>query len=211
MHTQCMRDSGTGMRDASCTGHGLGPRSAGRQGSGSLGSRGGEATEGRRRGRQPASALTREGGAPGRPLGRPHARCQLHAGRCPDAFASPCALPACPRATARPRAAAGMGRRSSGMLARTRELLPAPIALPACSGTRHPTAAPLQGSTRGPTAARVPDPAAPASGTGFSARARPRNPTAALKYSGGKSPTVPCVAFYLNNILSWMTSLCNVV
>lgn len=53
-------------------------------------------------------------------------------------------------------------------------------------------------------------PAAPAPGQG-SVPAAERGPTAALKYGTGKSPTAPCVAFYLNNILSWMTSLYNVV
>lgn len=56
----------------------------------------------------------------------------------------------------------------------------------------------------------APSPAAPAPGGG-SVPAAERGPTAALKYGSGKSPTAPCVAFYLNNILSWMTSLYNVV
>lgn len=33
----------------------------------------------------------------GRPLGCPHAPCQLHTGRCPDALTSPCAVPAADR------------------------------------------------------------------------------------------------------------------
>lgn len=37
------------------------------------------------------------------------------------------------------------------------------------------------------------------------------NLAAALKYNCAKSPTVPCIAFNLNNISSWMTSLCNAV
>lgn len=165
---------------------------------GGLGSCGCEANELEER-EAAASALTREGAAPGRALGRPHARCQLHAGRCPDAFASPCSSPACLWVTARPRAAARKGKARLGHVAQDRR-----ESTPPC-----PSPCPAQG----PAAAGALAAATPASGDGFSAssRARPGSPTAALKYSGGKSPAAPCVAFYLNNILSWMTSLCNVV
>lgn len=118
MHTRCVPNCSTGMQDTNCTGHGLGPWAAGQDGScwqhGILGSWGCKANKGQRRGRQPASPLTREGGAPGRPLSHPHAHCQLHVGRCPDAFASPCASPACPQATAQPRTAASKGKVTLG-------------------------------------------------------------------------------------------------
>lgn len=86
-----------------CTGCVWGPWGAGQEGSSGSTQRqwlleqgcGDTGQRGRRRGRQPVSALTREGAAPGRPLGHPHARCQLHAGHSPDAFASP--SPGCPR------------------------------------------------------------------------------------------------------------------
>lgn len=116
-----------------------GERLAAREGGG-LGSWGYEANKGQRRGRQPASPLTREGGAPGRPLGHPHARCQLHAGQRPDAFASPCASPACPRTTAWPRAAAGKGKAMLGHAGTGRR---APIRTHHPASTQQDTAPPL--------------------------------------------------------------------
>lgn len=140
-----------GVRDTVCTARALVLRDAGREGS----TRRRQPRELRLRGKQgleereaAASALTREGAAPGRALGCPHARCQLHAGRCPDAFASPCSSPACLWATARPHAAAEKGKARLGHAGtgQAGEHLPMPIALPRAgargsrgSGSSHPS------------------------------------------------------------------------
>lgn len=65
-----LQDSGTGVQDSGHTSRGWGLR----------GSREGKAGD---------KPLTREGGTPARPLGPPHARCQLHTHLCPDACTSP--------------------------------------------------------------------------------------------------------------------------
>lgn len=106
-----------------------------------------------------------------------------------------------------PRLTGGMGKVMLSVLAGTGQHRAVRVPMQALNGTWHPAAGQRAGTHSSTGASH--------SHTSFRQRLQrqgwPHNPMAVLKYSGGKAPTVPRAAFYLNNILSWMTSLCNAV